>query len=260
MLNITVKKSKIASVDKALSILNLFKNNEELSLTEISKKLNFPKTTCFGLIATLEAQEYLKQDDVSGKYSLGYSIVELFNAFNNRLNIRQEAIIHLKYLADKYQKNAHLTVLDGIDVVYLESVTYYGELMVKTVVGSRAPANCTSTGKAFLASMTDEELDQILSKYPLRGLTEYSKKEINILKEELTIIRKVGNSIDNQESLLGVKGVGVIVKNNLSKPLFGLSLSGLAAYLTDDIIKECVLDLNKVAGELSKLVGNKLSI
>ena len=257
---ISAKKTKIASVDKALSILNLFKNNEELSLTEISKKLNFPKTTCFGFIATLEAQEYLRQDDVSGKYSLGYSIVELFNAFDKKLNIRQEALVWLKDLADKYQKNAHLTILDGIDVVYLDSVTYYGELMVKTVVGSRAPSNCTSTGKAFLASMTDEELDQILSKYPLRGLTEYSKTEINVLMEELRNIRKVGYSIDNQESLLGVKGVGVIVKNNLGKPLLGISVSGLATYLTDDIIKECVSDLNKVSDELTKLVGNRSSI
>jgi len=257
---ITNKKARVLSVDKAFKIINLFKEHEELSLIEISSMLSMPKTTAFALIATIEDHGFLNQDSVSGKYKLGLSVIELHNALSNRINIKDEAVVLLKPISEKYEKNVHITTLIRNEIIYLESIVPSGKMTIKTIVGSRAPANCTSTGKALLSCLSETELDGLLGKYPPQQLTPNSITDIGKLKAELDHIREVGYAIDNEESILGVRGVGFAVKNNSGKALIGISVSGLATYLTDDIISHCIVELKRIAGELSLIFGKHSSL
>jgi IclR family transcriptional regulator, KDG regulon repressor len=256
----TNKKARVLSVDKAFKIINLFKNNNELSLIEISRLLNIPKTTAFALIATIEEHGFLNQDSATGKYKLGFSVIEFYNALSNRMNIVSEAAALLRPISDIYEKNVHITMLIRNEVVYLESIIPAGEMTIKTIVGSSAPANCTSTGKAFLASLSETDLDYLLAKYPLQPLTPNSITDIGKLKAELNHIREVGYSIDNEESILGVKGVGIAVKNMSGKALIGISLAGLTSYWTDKTIADCEVDLRRVADKISVVFGKWSSL
>ena len=257
---ITNKKARVFSVDKALKIIDLFKTHDELSLIEISGMLNMPKTTTFALIATIEDHGFLNQDSVSGKYKLGLSVIELYNALSNRINIKDEAAALLQPISERYGKNVHITTLIRNEVIYLESIIPTGGMTIKTIVGSRAPANCTSTGKAFLSCLSETDLDKLLEEYPLQSLTPNSITDIGKLKTELNHIREVGYAIDSEESILGVRGVGLAVKNNIGKALIGISVAGLTTYLSDDMINECIVELKRIAGELSVVFGKHSSI
>ncbi|MDR3074070.1 MAG: helix-turn-helix domain-containing protein, partial [Deltaproteobacteria bacterium] len=62
---------RIQSLGRAFSILELFAaDNAPLGVTAISERVGLHKSTCFGLISTLEHLGYLLQDKNSGKYSL----------------------------------------------------------------------------------------------------------------------------------------------------------------------------------------------
>ncbi|HBC97452.1 MAG TPA: IclR family transcriptional regulator, partial [Clostridium sp.] len=70
-------KKIIQSVDKAFQILECFNNYEELGVTEISKMLDLHKSTTYGLISTLSANNILEKDDNTGKYRLGLKLYQL---------------------------------------------------------------------------------------------------------------------------------------------------------------------------------------
>ncbi|MCI8506290.1 MAG: IclR family transcriptional regulator [Lachnospiraceae bacterium] len=246
----TTKKARILSVEKAVNILNLFKSHEKLTLNEISKLMEIPKTTAFSLIATLENMDMLTFDCVTGRYTLGINIVELFNSINSNRNIRDEARKELRKLSDQYQKNTHITMLSGRHIIYVESIVPAGAMAVTTVVGAKAPANCTSSGKAFLAYTSQEELNKVLSE-PLEGLTLNSILDTAVLRKELDGIRKDGYAVDNEESILGVKGVGTVVVDQWGKPVLGISIAGLASYITPSEIEIFSQKLKEIAKYLS---------
>lgn len=249
------KKARILSVEKAINILNLFKCHEKLTLNEISKLMEIPKTTAFSLIATLENMNMLTYDYITGKYTLGINILELSNSMKCNLNIREEAIKELRKLSDKYQKNTHITMLSGRNIIYVESIIPTGVMTAATVIGAKAPANCTSSGKAFLAHLTKDELSEIIDK-PLEGLTPNSITETSDLQIELNTIRLQGYAIDNEESILGVKGVGTVVMNHLNRPILGISIAGLSSYINSTDIETYSQELKQIA----KYLSNKTSV
>ena len=63
----------VEAVDRALNILNCFKNiNYPISLTEVSKLTKNHKSTTSRLIKSLEKYNYILKDQ-NGKYSIGHS-------------------------------------------------------------------------------------------------------------------------------------------------------------------------------------------
>ena len=235
------KKAFVQSVDRAMQILELFYKSPSLSLVEIASQVSLAKTTAFGLIATLEKKGFLCQDTKSGHYQLGLRFIELAAASAGRANIAQEAARLLKPITSLHGHNGHITVLEGCSVVYVGHVEpNEGPISIKTNVGSRAPAYCTSSGKAFLAHLPVSELDTLLSEKPLVALTDKSLVNIEDLKQHLAIVAKQGYAVDNEESIPGVKGVGIVVCDRNNRPVIGLSVAGLASQFTDDMMGKYV--------------------
>jgi DNA-binding IclR family transcriptional regulator len=93
---------------------------------------------------------------------------------------------------------AHLAVLDGPDVVYLDKV---GDRMVDAIptrVGGRQPAHCTAAGKAILAyGDGDDEVDLQVRK------TKYSISTRSQFAAELAKVRAHGVAFEREEALPG---------------------------------------------------------
>lgn len=249
------KKALVRSVEKSLRIIELFKQYEKLNLTEIAGILNLPKSTAFGLIATLEKYGYLEQEIDTGKYQLGITLLEMGSIFSSRFDIMREAMPIMERLSKEYGGNAHITKLIGNEVVYMESVEPTNTVIVRTKIGSRAPANCTSTGKAFLSCFPDEKIEMLFKESALPKLTEHSISDVGTLKEHLAAIRKRGYSIDMQESILGVEGAGTIIKRRNGEPILGISLAGLSTQFDEDLLSEIGITLKEEAEKLSKKLG-----
>ena len=75
--------------------------------------------------------------------------------------------------------------------------------------------HCTGIGKAFLAFLSEEEIDRIISKAGLPGFTESTITERAKLIDELREIRVNGYAIDNEEHkentfCIGAEEVGLV--------------------------------------------------
>jgi IclR family KDG regulon transcriptional repressor len=163
---------KIASVVKALRILELFDpSNSELSLSQISKKLGWPKSTLSNFVRTLEAEGYLSRNPLSQNYSLGIKLMELGYNMRSNLSIVHYAIPCMEDLCEQTHANIYLTThVDG-SVLYLEGIYNNRRTTKYSIAGKLLPMHVTAGGKAMLSYMPVEQVKKIISKHPLIAST-----------------------------------------------------------------------------------------
>jgi len=196
----------IRSVERALSILKLFIYDEsELSATEISKGLDLHRSTTFRFLTTLMSAGFIEQNPDNGKYSLGVVSLELGSAFLNHSSLRETAVEILETLRDESGETVHLAILEEHEVIYLEKLAGLHPIgLMSSRVGSRSPAYCTGLGKALLAYLPEDQLQDFLQKTDLIKHTENTITKRQVFLDELARIRTFGYAVDDEEHEMGV--------------------------------------------------------
>lgn len=187
------------SVAKALQLLSAFrKARTDLSLTELARRADVPKSTAFRLLGELEQSGFVARNGT--KYRLGISCFELGARYSmcRPQGLRDSAIHFLSHLHTSTGLTAHLAVLDGPEILYVEKVQGPRTPQVLTMPGQRNPASCTALGKALLAFGDADEVSAALEA-GLPRATPHSITDRSRFVTELDRIRLAGVAYDRQE-------------------------------------------------------------
>jgi len=253
MTNYITKKTK--SVEKAIKILEAFsEDNFEMSLSEISKKVNLPKATAYRIMSTLKENGLIDQRVDNGKYRPGLKLFELGSLVFKKLKLREVALPYMEKLSRECGETIHLGILQGDEVMSIESCESSFDLRSNVYIGKRAPLYCTSVGKALLAFLSPEEMSRIL-KHKRKKYTENTIVEKEKLEEELRKIREKGFAVDNMEHEEGIRCVAAPIRNHEGKVIASLSISGPSIRITEDKIPQTASMVKETAYEISKSLG-----
>jgi len=152
----------IASVDNALRLLMLFGKQTRVRLSEASEHLGVAHSTAHRLLTMLAYHGFVRQERDSRAYVAGPALVEIGLAAIRQMDIRLHARPVLEDLAARFAETAHLAVLEGATVRYLDAVESSRALRVAARNGAALPANCTTSGKAMLATLPEPEVAGLL--------------------------------------------------------------------------------------------------
>ena len=222
----------IQSVERAIWILKCFETHGELSLSEISRILALHKSTAFGLVSTLEAYQLLEQDQSSGKYRLG---IELFR-LGSKVNVDLRSIVapYLDKLVRICGETVNFVIPDGDSVVYLEKKESPHSMRIATALGQREPLYRTATGKAILSRLPLETAKEILQRTKFERMTGNTLLSVDDVMQQLSVIRKQGYAVDNEELEYGLICLGVALVNSNNHPVGAISVSGPASRMTPE--------------------------
>lgn len=198
---------QVTSVGKALELLAAFRGTvPELGVSELARRAGMPKSTAFRLLADLEHAGFVARS--GAKYRLGLSLFELGSrvGFCRPNGLRDLAIHDLSSLHVQTGLTAHLAILEGSDVVYVEKVHAAAWPRVVTVPGARLPASCTGLGKAILAFSEGAALRAVVEA-GLPRRTRHSITEPGRFVRELRKVRETGVAYDREEGTLGLSCV-----------------------------------------------------
>ena len=148
----------IASVNNALLLLLLFREQPRVRLTDACKYLGVAHSTAHRLLAMLAHHGFVQQEPVTRAYIAGPALVEVGLAVVGSLNVREQARPVMEELAAELGETVHLGVLEGNQVRYVDAVESERALRVVARTGTLVPAHCTSLGKALLGQMTDDQV------------------------------------------------------------------------------------------------------
>ena len=246
----------INSVVKVAKIMSLFSPDEpRLSLSDISQRLQMPKTTTYNLLNTLVSIGYVEK--VNGElYALGTAVISLTPNVRVNVELRDQAAPFLRRLADSSNESVYLTIKDGRTALYIYAIESSGRLLARTAVGVHAPLHCTSVGKAILAFLAEDEIDRLYGAAPLEAFTSNTITNVAQLKQALSCIRERGYSIDNQEHELDTFCLGAPILDARSHVIGACSVSGVTPDIIGSRLPSLSASLMQTAQEVSRHMGH----
>ncbi len=247
----------IQSVTNALNLLEEFKGDrDELGVTELSNKLKLHKNNIFRLLATLESKGYIEQNKATENYRLGVKTLELGQTFINQLGLVRQAKPFLKEIAAECNEMAYIGTIRQNSVVYLDGEEANQTVKVANRIGWRLPIHCTAIGKAQIAYSSQEELEKLGILNNMDKFTSNTIIDKGAFLKHLKEISKQGYAVDNEEYNLGVKCVGVPIRDYTGRVVGGISVSGPSFRMTDEVLKGKIIPIVKEIGQkVSKRLG-----
>jgi IclR family transcriptional regulator, KDG regulon repressor len=243
-------------LERSFAILDvLAESTEDLSLAEMEGRLNLNKSTYYRLLRTLEHHGYAEKDVGTGKYRLGSKLLELGSKAVARFDLATVARPYLERLSAQTGETALLGVLRDRQVVSIAVADGRHALRMSVTVGGKAPAHCSSLGKAILAFLPESEVDVIVR---LDGLKSYTRNTItrrSELKAELAHVRTQGIAIDDQELEAGLKCIAAPVQDQSGKIVAALSIAGAALRLNRKRVSKLAPLVARMASDLSASMG-----
>src|ERR1017187_4720325 len=89
---LAAKTQSVPALERALSILeSLSKSKHGLTLSQLSRSLELPKSSVHCLLLTFERHGYLHRADRSGRYRLGLRLCDLANVALSGVMLRDQA-------------------------------------------------------------------------------------------------------------------------------------------------------------------------
>ena len=245
--------SRVNSVKKALRILECFMTTSpEMTLTQLSRELNMPKSTLLNLIRTLEESGYVYRVRQSQSYRLGYKIMELGYSMRSAFPIVQFALPLMEELQSATGEFVYLTTHIDNRVLYLECVYPQKRTVGYSITGKTLPMHCTGCGKAMLSHMDEGEVRQIIDRWGLKRFTPNTITDPDRLREELALSRERGYAIDNEEETLGVRCVATAIRNGQGRPVGAISIQGTTMSMTGERVVEYAALIASVSTILSE--------
>ncbi|MDK2823123.1 MAG: IclR family transcriptional regulator, regulon repressor [Clostridia bacterium] len=252
-----IKNNKVIvqSVDRALSILQVFSNHEELGVTEISKLIGLNKSTTYGLLNTLFEKGYVDKRP-NGKYCLGLKLLELGQHVQNRLDVRTVARPFLEELCEKYDETIHLVIFNRGEAYYVDKVESARSIVNITQVGKRVALHASSVGKAILAYMPEEQQEAELTK-PLKQYTPNTITDPEKLREHIELVKEKGYALDMEEIELGVRCIGAPIRNYTGEVIGAFSCSAPSTRVSSEKLTEIIEAVKATALTISRNLGYK---
>lgn len=250
------KEKNIKSVNKALDIILLFTHRYHgLGIAEISHILNIPKGTVHGLVRTLLKAGFLQQDPAARKYQIGLKIYELGIILAGDLEINQKALSPINNLVKSTRLASRIAIWDGDSALITLSIDPYYNSPFVYQIGPRIPAYSSGLGKAILAFLEDQELNDYLHQTKLVPYTTNTIIQKKLILRDLGKTRQRGYSLDREETILGISCIGAPIFGREGCLVASISLSGHPNRFRKEELAGLEEKLIKTAGEISRSMG-----
>ena len=224
------RRDSVQSLERAFDLLEALGDGGEMGVTELANRTGLVPSTAHRLLHTLAKRGYVSQSTETGRYLLGYKVVEVANGLEHRLErLRVVARPHLEGIQRETGETVNLVVLDADRVVYVDQVEGTRQVRMFTTVGTSVPAHTTGSGKAILANGSSEVVEALYAGRELPQLTDHTLTTLDALEADFARIRRRGYALDEEEHEEGVGCVAVAVFDHSGRPSAAISVSGPSA-------------------------------
>ncbi|MEU8249669.1 IclR family transcriptional regulator [Nonomuraea sp. NPDC048916] len=247
----------VATVERAADVFVLFADPDArtLGVTEIAEKLEMSKAAVHRILASLRLRGLIDLDEETRRYSLGLTAMRLGLAYLDRLDVRRLAAPELVALSRTLSETATLSIRTGSSRVYVDQVTPSREVIMSVTLGVSYPLHAGASSKAFLAFLSEEEVDAYFRTVPLNRLTERTLVHEDVLRKDLAAIRRRGYAKSTAERQPGSASVAAPIFDHHGAPVAVLSVCGPQERFRGEE-KQCAEALLEATGRLSARMGH----
>ena len=161
--------------ERVLDILELLSNSEEgMTLTELAKALNAPKSSIMPLVHTMTARNFIYMQKDTLRYRIGVATYSVGVAYNNRKTSLQFIQQEMNNITALSNETCQLGIQSRNMVFYIAKKDSPQPIRLMSSVGKQLPLYCTGLGRALLAYKSEEEIrslfPEVLTAYTPQSL------------------------------------------------------------------------------------------
>lgn len=236
------KPTEHRSTARVLSILELLSHEGEkegMTLSELSRALDAPKSSILPIVRTMVSRGFVEYDEASMRYSIGLMTLlagKSYERSNDKARLLESA---MHEIVDRCGETCQLGVLDRGRALYIAKVESTEAIGLKSEVGKSLPVHCTAIGKALLADYGRSELAVLLEE-PFARFTPNTITTLNELWSQVELIKRQGLAFDAGELTPEVDCVATPLRIH-GKVAYGIGVSTPAFRFTPEK-RELIMD------------------
>lgn len=240
---------------KGLAVLEALAalDSDAISIDDMAKRVGLSRSNTYRTLQTLVHAGYVTRDEARAGYRCTTKMYELGALHIGKLDVRRLAPPYLSRLAESTGETVHLSVLDGLEIIYIDKIDSAQPIRAYSMVGGRAPAHAVATGKALLSTQPRAFLENHGTDLP--RFTDTTITKLADLKAELSRAARNGYAVNRGEWRDGIGGVAAPVLDATGESVAALGISGPLSRLTNARIKTLAPLVIELAQELSNALG-----
>lgn len=255
----------VPAVESMLDIVEYMSEHPEaIGVTELSRQLGISTNLAFRIMKCMTDRGYTEMNPESSGYQLSTRFFSIGMLLHSRFDLRIRARKHLEWLSEKSRLTCQIQAMDGKDLLVIDSINPANDFYLRVVPGSRLYYHANSFGKAILAFLSEDEVNDILPK-KLPQLTENTITSKAVLMKELNTVRETGLAYDREEYNRGIYCVGAPIFDVSGKAVAGTGVTGFASPLQEKSFKkyekyvlQCAYRISTDIGYTGNFYDNKI--
>lgn len=216
----------LKTIDKTVAIVDALQKNDGGGVTELAQRLGFSPTTVYNHLSTLKKHRFVVQE--GDEYRLALRFLNVGEYARDQYDVLSLVEPKLEEIAAETTERAQFLLEEHGRAIVVCKETSPNAVVADTVVGKTSFMHASAAGKAILSAMEDGRVDEIVDRWGLPRLTENTITDQTELFQELEEIRSTGYAFNDEESIEGLRSVGVPILACDDTVLGGLSVSGPA--------------------------------
>lgn len=244
----------MTSLARGLEVIRAFSDQRRsLTIAQISHRTGISRAAVRRCLHTLRELGYVDAEDK--QFSLKPKVLTLGYSYLSSTPLTVSALPHLNKISRTLRESCSMAVLDENQVLYVARSATSRIMSVSLNTGSRLPAYCTSLGRALLAGLSGEALDDYFARVTLKAYTERTVVSERRLREILAEVRREGWALVEEELEIGLRSIAVPVRGPAGNVVAALNIGAQASRVSNRQMKEEFLPvLCEGARELSVLM------
>lgn len=248
------RKLPVNSLRITFEILEEVVERNGAGISELAASTGRPKSTIYDHVGSLYELEYLEK--VGGEYHITSDFLRMGDLDRQNRELYQAASDELERLAEETGEHVSLTIEEHGRAVIIATEEGEEAIPVHIFDGIQMNMHTAAPGKAILAFLPSERIDEIVDRRGLKRRTENTITDRDTLNDELEWISENGYALDDEERLTGMRSVAVPVIDRADVVRGSLCIYGPTNRIDDQLFREEFPDLLLRSGNIVEVLMN----
>jgi IclR family transcriptional regulator, acetate operon repressor len=240
---------------KIMAVLETVAKLGNAPVSLVAKRTGLPVPSAYRICIELERLGHLQRVPGTRNWTVARPLVELAASALASAATSAPAEGLLAAVAADVGEMTSFAVQVANQVVYVASAEVPQELTLSFRAGRSAPLFCTSSGRLFLARLSDALLDDYLATAPRPAFTRHTVTDSRKLRAEILRVRSQGFALTCQEYIQHVVGAAVPVESDAGYFFGALSIAAPDVRVNPEHLRKLVPALTRASKTLARSLG-----
>ncbi|MCF8069018.1 MAG: IclR family transcriptional regulator [Desulfobacterales bacterium] len=246
----------INSIVKTIRLIEELVKRKEFDLVELTRRLEYPKTTVHRMLLTLKSLDYVKQNESNKQYGATIKLFQLGHRFLENNDLFKTAQPIIEELSEEIGESVYVLERDNLDVVVTARATSSYSLRQDEQIGFRYKTYNSAGGRTILANLSLAERRRLFRGHKMEPCTPKSPTSYSQLESMLAEILHQGHAVEHEEYGIGISGVAAPIFDHMGCVSASVTITGATARMRPKVF-DLIQKVKKASEKISTGIGFK---